>query len=132
RPMVKSLVTLSPPKTPSAIFTPYRSDSTCTTVPDGQYSFGRQSSDGQVSPSWVIQAQAPSTFGVVVIVTCCSISALSAGAAPKRTMTGAATPTTAASPGEILLVNFAVGVTVVWLPAIGTFRPSVPVADPAT
>ena len=49
------------------------SDSTCTLVPAGQYFFGRQSRDGHLSPSWVIQAQAPSTFGVVVMVMCFSM-----------------------------------------------------------
>src|SRR5664279_1669457 len=107
-------------------------DSTCTTVPDGQYSLGRQSSDGHLSPSCWIQAHAPSTCGVVVIVTCFSMRSLSAGSYPRCTITGAATPTTAPSPGEMDVVISSTGVTVVYVPWIGTARPSEPRAVPLT
>jgi hypothetical protein len=48
-----------------------------------------------------------------VMVTCCSRSSLLTGFEPNLTITGAATPTTAPSPGETWLVILSAGVTVV-------------------
>jgi hypothetical protein len=80
----------------------------------------------------VDHAQAPSTAGVVVMCTWLSATARSAGAYPRYTMTGVATPTTVPGSGEMPVVTLSTGVTVVKVPVIGTALPSVPVAVPVT
>jgi len=61
-----------------------------------------------------------------------SINARSAGAWSRVTITGAATPTVEPGAGEMPVVTSPAGVTVVYVPVIGTGSPSAPVAVPDT
>ena len=83
----------------------------------------------QPSSCW-IQAQAPLTAGVVVIVRCFSISALSAGSTGKWMITDWAIPTTSPSPGEMVLSASSLAGSVENVPLMATCLPSVPTAVP--